>query len=227
MLGLYWRRGTALATTVAVTFGIVANLAVTILTSEGVITLPAYFQAGGAVICVGVLLYVALSVGLPSAASSGQFAELDLSGRAGNQTRVDALVAACFVIVAAATVGMVLDWWQPVYYAVPLLATALMLLGALNRVDAWRGSVVAQVVAFGGITTVLFALAHATADGSGSFGGLPVTTGIFFYLLWPVTVLVPSLIYVGLYRSWLRHDLTEPVPGVAQLAGADQESTRT
>ncbi|QYJ03639.1 hypothetical protein KUV85_15080 [Nocardioides panacisoli] len=72
-LGIYWRRATGLATTVAVGFGLVANLALTILTSEGVITLPAYMQSGGLVIAVGVLLFVGTSLLRPAAGSRRGF----------------------------------------------------------------------------------------------------------------------------------------------------------
>ncbi|MBM7508059.1 sodium/proline symporter [Nocardioides salarius] len=77
VLGLYWRRATGIATTVAVGFGIVANLAVTILTSEGVITLPAYMQAGGFVIACGALLFIAVSVLFPSRTSQQHFDRMD------------------------------------------------------------------------------------------------------------------------------------------------------
>lgn len=73
VLGIYWKRATALATTVTIAFGVVANLAITILTSEEIITLPAYMQAGGLVIGVGLLLFVALSVLFPSDDSRSRF----------------------------------------------------------------------------------------------------------------------------------------------------------
>ncbi|QBR93108.1 sodium:solute symporter family protein [Nocardioides euryhalodurans] len=222
VLGLYWRRATALATTVAVTFGIVANLLVTILTTEGVLTLPAYFQAGGAVICLGILIFVALSVAVPSADSSRQFVELGVSasdGLGGHPRRVDTLVAVAFLTIGAATAGMVWDWWQPVYYAVPVLTTSMMLLGALNRAGRWSRSSVTQIALFGAATLVLFAAAHATAEGTGTIGGLPTTTALFFYVLWPLTTVVPSLIFVSVYRGWLRHDLVDlPTAGPAQAS---------
>lgn len=76
VLGLYWRRATAMATTVAVTFGIVANLALTILTAEEVVTLPTYIEAGGVVICLGIIIFIIVSVAAPSRASSEKFVEL-------------------------------------------------------------------------------------------------------------------------------------------------------
>lgn len=76
VLGLYWRRATGLATTVAVMFGVVSNLGLTVLTNEGVITLPTYLQTGGLVTCVGILIFVAVSLARPSQESSDTFREL-------------------------------------------------------------------------------------------------------------------------------------------------------
>ncbi len=76
VLGLYWRRATGMATTVAVTFALVSNMALTVLTSEGIITLPSYMQSGGIVIGLSMLLFVALSVLFPSAASRHGFDEV-------------------------------------------------------------------------------------------------------------------------------------------------------
>jgi sodium/proline symporter len=212
VLGLYWRRATAMATTIAVTFGIVANLALTILTAEGVVTLPTYIEAGGLVICLGILIFVAVSVGVPSRESSQQFAELRTSANGASGTsldRVDTLVALCFVTIAAATAGMFFDWWQSVYYAVPALATVLMLIGSLNRHDRWSRTGVLQVVGFGAVTVLLFAVAHATLGGGSSLGGLPTTTAVFFYVIWPLTAVAAPLIFVSVYQTWLRHDLAE------------------
>lgn len=73
VLGLYWKRATGLATTVTIAFGIIGNLLLTVLTSEGIITLPAYMQAGGVVIALGALLFVGISVLFPSAGSRERF----------------------------------------------------------------------------------------------------------------------------------------------------------
>lgn len=123
--------------------------------------------------------------------------------------RVDRLVAITFVTLTVATAGMLFDWWQVVYYAIPILATVFMLMGSLNRRDRWPRAGVIQVAAFGGVLLLLFAVSHATLDGNGTLGGLPTATAIFFYLIWPVTAVVAPLIYVAIYRTWLRHDLEQ------------------
>jgi len=73
VLGIYWKRATGLATTVTIAFGLIANLLLTVLTSEEVITLPTYMQSGGVVVALGVLLFVGLSLLVPSAGSRQRF----------------------------------------------------------------------------------------------------------------------------------------------------------
>ncbi|OLT04033.1 sodium:solute symporter [Pseudonocardia sp. CNS-004] len=77
VLGLYWRRATALATTVAVTFGVVANLLSTILTTQGIITLPTYVQTGGLITCLGIVVFIVVAVTVPSRASLDRFVEMN------------------------------------------------------------------------------------------------------------------------------------------------------
>lgn len=77
VLGLYWRRGTALATTVAIAFGIVSNLAATILTAQEVITLPAYIQTGGLITCLGIMVFIVVSVAVPSRESFDRFVDMN------------------------------------------------------------------------------------------------------------------------------------------------------
>lgn len=76
VLGLYWRRATGMATTVAVSFALVSNMALTVLTSEAIITLPSYMQSGGIVIGLSMLLFIGLSVLFPSTASQRGFDEV-------------------------------------------------------------------------------------------------------------------------------------------------------
>ncbi|MBA8824233.1 sodium/proline symporter [Saccharopolyspora lacisalsi] len=75
-LGLYWRRATGLATTVAISFGIVANLATTVLTAQGIIAIPTYIQTGGLVTCLGIMIFIIVSVCAPSRASADRFTEM-------------------------------------------------------------------------------------------------------------------------------------------------------
>lgn len=61
VLTLYWRRATAIASTVTVTFAIGGNLIITVLTSQGWLTLPNYFQIGAFIITVSVVMFVTIS----------------------------------------------------------------------------------------------------------------------------------------------------------------------
>ncbi|WP_432479493.1 sodium:solute symporter family protein [Nocardioides sp. GXQ0305] len=76
VLGLYWRRATGLAATVAVVFGLVSNLGLTVLANEEVITVPTYLQTGGLVTCLGVLVFIAVSLARPSPTSAQKYEEL-------------------------------------------------------------------------------------------------------------------------------------------------------
>lgn len=76
VLGLYWRRATGLATTIAISFGIVANLAVTILTAQEIIAVPTYIQSGGIITLLGIMIFIVVSVSAPSRASADRFTEM-------------------------------------------------------------------------------------------------------------------------------------------------------
>lgn len=61
VLAMYWRRATAIASTITVAFAILANLVLTALTSQGWLTLPNYFQIGALTITTSVVLFIAIS----------------------------------------------------------------------------------------------------------------------------------------------------------------------
>ncbi len=73
VLGIFWQRATGLATTVAVTFGILGNLALTILTREEIISVPDYMQDGATIIAASVVLFVAVSLAYPSRRDRDRF----------------------------------------------------------------------------------------------------------------------------------------------------------
>ncbi|GAB4084494.1 proline permease [Myceligenerans cantabricum] len=76
VLGLYWRRATGLAATVSIIFAVVGNLALTVLTAEEVIALPAYIQSGGVVTALGVVGFIVISAVFPSRRSADTFDEI-------------------------------------------------------------------------------------------------------------------------------------------------------
>ncbi|GAB4084493.1 hypothetical protein GCM10028784_11230 [Myceligenerans cantabricum] len=140
--------------------------------------------------------------------------------------RTDKLVAVVLVAVAAATAGMLWDQWQVVYYSIPVMVTVFMLLGSLNRHDRWHVASVAAVLAFGGILAVLFVVAQVTLRGSGTLGGLPTSSAVVLYAIWPLTTVGAPLLYALVYQVWLRHDVEEPGP-VPDTAPDPQAGTAT
>lgn len=123
--------------------------------------------------------------------------------------RTDKLVAVCFAITAIATVGMFFDVWPLVYYAIPTLVALLILMGSLNQRNEWSTTVVVSVLSFGAALTVLFAAAHATLHSSGFVGGLPTSSAVIFYGIWPFSTVVGPLLFTLVYQKWIRHDFEE------------------
>ncbi|MBB3663006.1 MULTISPECIES: hypothetical protein [Prauserella salsuginis group] len=123
--------------------------------------------------------------------------------------RTDALVAAIFVVVTGVTVGVVFDVWHLVYYAIPSLVTVFMLMGSLNRRDEWKPGATARIVSFGAVLTMLFVVSNATLHSSGVIGGLPASTAVFVYVIWPLTSVVGPLLFAWVYHTWLRHDVDD------------------
>ncbi|PXY27793.1 hypothetical protein [Prauserella muralis] len=126
--------------------------------------------------------------------------------------RVDRLVLLCFVATAVAVVGMVFDYWQLVYYAIPVLTALFLFMAALDRRDAWSTPVLAGVAAFGGVLLALFVAGNVLLHTDGWIGGLPAATAVFLYAVWPVTTVAAPLLYAWVYHTWLRHDVEDAEP---------------
>lgn len=60
-LGLYWKRATAIATTVSIAAGLLFNFITTILTARGIISLPDYIFIGGVAVAGSILLFIVIS----------------------------------------------------------------------------------------------------------------------------------------------------------------------
>lgn len=121
--------------------------------------------------------------------------------------RADALVAFCFALTAVATIGISFDLWQLVYYPIPLLVTLFMMMGALDEKDTWSRAAITWILVFGLVLTLLFAAADAMLRGEVLIGGLPASTAIFLYALWPFSTVAGPLLYALVYRIWIRHGL--------------------
>lgn len=121
--------------------------------------------------------------------------------------RTDTLVAALTLATLAATIGMAFDVWQAVYYSIPAFALVAMLMGSLDSRDQWSPAVLAPVVGVWLVLTVLFIAGAVLLRSDAEFGGLHVSSGIFLYLVWPVTVIGTPLAYALAHQRWLAPDL--------------------
>jgi sodium/proline symporter len=121
--------------------------------------------------------------------------------------RTDLLVAAVTAATLLAAIGMLFDVWQAVYYSIPAFVLLFMLLGSLNARDEWSPGALVPVVGLWLVLAGLFVAAGALLGSSGELGGLPVSTGIFLYLIWPISTIGASLVYAVVYTRWLAHDL--------------------
>jgi sodium/proline symporter len=214
VFGLYWKRATGIATTIAVAVGILGNLLLTILASEEIITIPTYMQDGALVIAVATVLFVMISLLFPSSGSQDRFATAYGKKTVGSSaipsrglTRSDVLVLLVSLAALATAVGSIFDIWQAVYYTVPVLTVVLMLMGALNSSDEWHAPNVVLIGVFSGVLIGLFVVAEIAIDSSAMMGGLPVATGIFVYIIWPWTAVGGPLVYAAIHRSWLLRDI--------------------
>ncbi|MBA8824234.1 hypothetical protein FHX42_001563 [Saccharopolyspora lacisalsi] len=123
--------------------------------------------------------------------------------------RTDKLVGACFAATTAATVGMFSNYWPVVYYSIPVLVTLFMLMGSLDKRDEWNPPATAGIVSFGLVLVLLFGVANAALHDGGIIGGLPTSTAVFVYAIWPVATVVGPLVFAWVYHTWLRHDLED------------------
>lgn len=124
-----------------------------------------------------------------------------------NHDRVDALVGVFFVVTLVASLGMLLDIWQAVYYAVPALVAVFMLIGSLNARNEWSAHHLRPVLGFSVVLLALFLAAGLTLESSATWGGLPVSSAIFLYVMWPVTVVGAPLVYAYVYTGWLGREV--------------------
>lgn len=124
--------------------------------------------------------------------------------------RVDGMIIAIAVLLSAMLIGMLFNVWYLAFFSIPILATALMGLGTLNRENEW-GPTLPWIVGFGVISIGLFVWAGIGVISSQTpgFGGLTVPAGVLVYIAWPVLTLASGLLYALLYNQWLRRDVQE------------------
>lgn len=123
--------------------------------------------------------------------------------------RTDTLVAAIAAATLLATIGMLADIWQIVYYALPVFVLLFMLMGSLNARDEWSPRALAPVIGFSAVLAVLFIAAGVLLESTTRLGGMPIASGLFLYVIWPLTVVGAPLTYAVVYSRWLAPDLAD------------------
>ncbi|WP_257352276.1 sodium:solute symporter family transporter [Pseudalkalibacillus decolorationis] len=88
VLGIYWKRATGIATTISIILGLVFNLVATILTANGIITVPEYFHIGGITLIAGMLIFIVLSYVTSSADDQEKFENMYLDNHLKHKTEV-------------------------------------------------------------------------------------------------------------------------------------------
>ena len=180
-------------------------------------------QDGALVIAVAAVLFVVISLAFPSQGSRNGFADaygmqpragaVATPGQGGTKSldRTDVLVFIVTLSALATAVGSIFDIWQAVYYTIPVLTVVFMLLGALSSADRWHAPNVALIGAFSAVLIGLFIAAEAVIGSGTMMGGLPLTTAIFVYFVWPWTAIGGPLVYAAVHSSWLLRDLNAEV----------------
>ncbi|QYJ03640.1 hypothetical protein KUV85_15085 [Nocardioides panacisoli] len=135
-----------------------------------------------------------------------------------NLDKTDTVIAAISAATLLAAIGMIFDVWQAVYYAIPAFVLLFMLLGSLNARDEWSPRALVPVLGLWSVLAALFVAAGMLAGSSAELGGLPASTGIFLYLVWPISTVGAPLAYAVVYSRWLAPDLptAESAPSTPQ-----------
>lgn len=123
--------------------------------------------------------------------------------------RTDVLVLLIGIASLGTALGSIFNIWATVYYAVPLLTVAFMLMGALSLSGAWHRPNLTLIGVFCAALFVLFIAAQVTLESTSLLGGLPIATAIFVYMIWPLTAVGAPLVYAAVHKSWLTKDLTD------------------
>lgn len=129
--------------------------------------------------------------------------------------KTDFLVLVIGIASLGTALGSLFNIWHAVYYAVPLLTVTFMLMGALSLSGAWHRANVTLISVFCAALAALFVAAQVTLNSGGMLGGLPTSTAIFVYMMWPLTAIGAPLVYAAVHKSWLMQDLTDDTATVA------------
>lgn len=123
-----------------------------------------------------------------------------------NDGRIDGLVASIAIASAVVLVGMVVDLPALIFCMAPVLVGLFMYLSS-HKDGATSKKVTTVITVYTLVLLVLFVLMYGLQDGSGTFGGLPISMGILIYIAWPFSAISAGLLYAWVYRTWLSRDV--------------------
>lgn len=124
--------------------------------------------------------------------------------------RMNLTIAAIAICLVLMLVGMLFDVPGLIFYPVPALFLIFLLMGGINLEGQLRKVVpglIRYAVIFGG----LFIAMVAFRDDATLILGLPISSAILMYLIWPFTTLTSGVLYAWVYQTWLaKSDLDGP-----------------
>lgn len=109
------------------------------------------------------------------------------------------VIAVCMLLML---IGMLFDVPGLIFYPVPVLFLIFLLMGGINlegRLSKVLPGLIAYAVIFGG----LFIGMGLMQDDTSLVLGLPISTAILVYLIWPLTTLTSGALYAWVYQTWL------------------------
>lgn len=110
-----------------------------------------------------------------------------------------AIITGCMLLML---VGMLFDVPGLIFYPVPALFLIFLLMGGINlegRLSKVLPGLISYAVIFGG----LFIAMGLLQDDTTLVLGLPISTAILVYLIWPFTTLTSGALYAWVYQTWL------------------------
>lgn len=116
--------------------------------------------------------------------------------------RMNQAIAVIAVCMGLMLIGMLFDVPGLIFYPVPVLLLIFLLMGGINlegQIKKVLPGLVAYAVIFGGLFTTMGLL----QDDTSLVLGLPISSAILVYLIWPFTTLTSGALYAWVYQTWL------------------------
>lgn len=136
--------------------------------------------------------------------------------------RINSLVLTVGGIAAAMLIGMLFNLPDLIYYTTPLLIFVFMLIGGINRQGSFKG-VLGGILGYAIILGIIIVLMGALQSSDIMWFGLPISSGILIYVLWPFATISSGLMYAWVYHSWLSRDVSEKTETAATATARAEE----